>query len=89
MKQKLRVCHNCGATRHVRRGLCRSCRKRALGTGEPVPEVTERPPRPAPTSSHRTAAPGCTAAAAAGEHRERARAHAHGNRRPGTGHTPR
>jgi NMD protein affecting ribosome stability and mRNA decay len=44
MKQKLRVCHNCGATRHVRRGLCRSCRKRALGTGEPVPEVTERPP---------------------------------------------
>jgi NMD protein affecting ribosome stability and mRNA decay len=44
MKQKLRVCHNCGATRHVRRGLCRSCRKWALGTGEPVPEVTERPP---------------------------------------------
>jgi NMD protein affecting ribosome stability and mRNA decay len=44
MKQRLRVCHNCGATRHVRRGLCRSCRRRALGTGEPVPEVTERPP---------------------------------------------
>jgi NMD protein affecting ribosome stability and mRNA decay len=44
MKQKLRVCHNCGATRRVRRGLCRSCRKRALGTGEPAPEVTERPP---------------------------------------------
>jgi hypothetical protein len=44
MKQRLRVCHNCGATRHVRRGLCRSCRGRALGAGEPVPEVMERPP---------------------------------------------
>jgi len=44
MKQELKVCRSCGATQHVRRGLCRSCRKRALGAGEPVPEVPKQPP---------------------------------------------
>jgi predicted amidophosphoribosyltransferase len=44
MKQKLKVCRSCGATRHVRHGLCRSCRKRALGAGESVPDVQEQPP---------------------------------------------
>ena len=44
MKEELKVCRSCGATHHVRRGLCRACRKRALSTGEPVPETPERPP---------------------------------------------
>lgn len=42
--RKLKVCTNCGATEHVHRGLCRSCRERALGPGEPVVEAGERPP---------------------------------------------
>jgi ribosomal protein L40E len=44
VKQRLKVCRSCGATRHVRRGLCRSCRTRTLGAGEPVPESPEQPP---------------------------------------------
>jgi hypothetical protein len=41
------VCVQCGGTRGVRRGLCRTCRRRAMGKGTPVPEAAEpRPPSP-------------------------------------------
>lgn len=39
------VCERCGGTRRVRGGLCRSCRRRALGRGTSVPEVNKPRPR--------------------------------------------
>ncbi len=44
-ENELKVCRSRGATLHVRRGVCRACRKRALGPGEPEAEVREQPPR--------------------------------------------
>jgi predicted amidophosphoribosyltransferase len=41
---ELKVCSGCGANRHVHRGLCRACRRRAQGEGVPVPEEDERLP---------------------------------------------
>lgn len=33
----MKICRECGATEHVRRGVCRGCRHRALG---PAAEIT-------------------------------------------------
>lgn len=45
------VCERCGANLHVRRGLCRRCRKLLIGEGKALEEQPERfvqQARPAP-----------------------------------------
>jgi predicted amidophosphoribosyltransferase len=41
-----RTCLECGAPLRVRRGLCRRCRRRAMGKGTTLPGSESRPPRP-------------------------------------------
>lgn len=48
------VCERCGADRHVRRGLCRGCRKLLIGEGKELAEEQRRlaqQARPAPLHS--------------------------------------
>ncbi len=44
------ICERCGENEHVRRGLCRRCRKLLVGEGKPLAEERRRIARQTPAS---------------------------------------